>query len=373
MIYKQKKSNNYSYKFKWNGRLVRKSTKQKNKRTAEQLEAAHRTALAKDEVGIEEYKAAPTLREFACRFERFIETECASKPQTIKFYKAKLRALLRGKLASKRLDAIQEEEIQDYVEARRGAITRRGSVLSPASVNRELATLRRILRLASRWRLIRRLPTIALLRGERQCESVFSHRQESLFLEAASEPLRSIAIVAVDTGLRMRELLTLDWADVRLEPPSGARFGHLTVRSRNSKNSKSRSVPITGRVARVLSEFEHGQRGLVFFRHDGSELCQTYLNQQASKIRKALDLPHDLTPHAFRHTFGTRLGEAGADAFTIMRLMGHSSVTVSQRYVHPTPESVERAFARFEALGIHSMNSGGILLGIPSGDVLGRA
>lgn len=46
----------------------------------------------------------------------------------------------------------------------------------------------------------------------------------------------------------------------------------------------------------------------------------------------------------------TRLGEAGADAFTIMRIAGHSSVTVSQRYVHPTPEGLERAFERLEKL-----------------------
>ena len=46
----------------------------------------------------------------------------------------------------------------------------------------------------------------------------------------------------------------------------------------------------------------------------------------------------------------TRLGEAGSEAFTIMRIAGRSSVTVSQRYVHPTPEAVERAFQRLETL-----------------------
>ena len=46
----------------------------------------------------------------------------------------------------------------------------------------------------------------------------------------------------------------------------------------------------------------------------------------------------------------TRLGESGADAFTIMRIAGHSSVTVSQRYVHPSPESMERAFERLDML-----------------------
>ena len=45
----------------------------------------------------------------------------------------------------------------------------------------------------------------------------------------------------------------------------------------------------------------------------------------------------------------TRLGEAGADAFAIMRIAGHSSVTVSQRYIHPSPETLERVFDRLES------------------------
>jgi site-specific recombinase XerD len=67
-------------------------------------------------------------------------------------------------------------------------------------------------------------------------------------------------------------------------------------------------------------------------------------------VRTALKLPEDFVIHSLRHTMLTRLGEAGADAFTIMRIAGHSSMTVSQRYVHPTPESLERAFERLENL-----------------------
>ena len=49
-----------------------------------------------------------------------------------------------------------------------------------------------------------------------------------------------------------------------------------------------------------------------------------------------------------RHTYLTRLGEAGADAFTIRKMAGHSSILTSQRYVHPTPERVEQAVSRLE-------------------------
>jgi Phage integrase family len=54
--------------------------------------------------------------------------------------------------------------------------------------------------------------------------------------------------------------------------------------------------------------------------------------------------PADFVLHSLRHTMLTRLGESGTDAFTIMRVADHSSIVVSQRYIHPTPESVERAF-----------------------------
>src|SRR5215467_1290606 len=71
---------------------------------------------------------------------------------------------------------------------------------------------------------------------------------------------------------------------------------------------------------------------------------------QHDDVRTALKLPADFVLHSLRHTMLTRLGESGADAFTIMRIAGHSSVTVSQRYVHPTPEGMERAFERLEDL-----------------------
>lgn len=77
----------------------------------------------------------------------------------------------------------------------------------------------------------------------------------------------------------------------------------------------------------------------------------TSLDHQHKIVRKALKLTkEDFVIHSLRHTMLTRTGEAGADAFTIMRIAGHASVTTSQRYVHPTPEGLERAFERLEDL-----------------------
>jgi len=107
------------YRFQWQGRLIRNSSKVTNKRDAEQIEAAERTRLAKGEVGIKEKAKCPTLAEFAPRFTTAIETICAEKPATVGFYKEKLRRLLADKkLPGLRLDRIDEPVIDDYKQRR---------------------------------------------------------------------------------------------------------------------------------------------------------------------------------------------------------------------------------------------------------------
>jgi integrase len=72
----------------------------------------------------------------------------------------------------------------------------------------------------------------------------------------------------------------------------------------------------------------------------------TSTDHQHAKVRDALNLNKDFVVHGLRHTMLTRLGESGADAFTIMRIAGHSSITISARYVRPSFESMELAIER---------------------------
>lgn len=61
----------------------------------------------------------------------------------------------------------------------------------------------------------------------------------------------------------------------------------------------------------------------------------------------------------------TRLGEAGVDAFTIMRIAGHSTITISQRYVHPSAEAIESAFEKLEAANKPTGGRRGHMAGTP--------
>ncbi len=121
------------------------------------------------------------------------------------------------------------------------------------------------------------------------------------------------------------------------------------------------------RVA-VLKSRGDKKTGLVFRRDDGKPLKLTLLEQQHRRLRELLKLPDDFVLHSFRHTYGTCLGEAGVDAFTIMRLMGHSTVVVSQRYVHPTPQTLESAVERMERL-YTGQKAVGVPTKVPTGTI----
>jgi len=199
-----KRGSNWHYEFEFKGQRIRESTRQGNKRVAEQTEAARRIQLAKGEVGIEERKSVPTLREFASRFEKLVSVQCAEKPKTVAFYLAKLKTLLHdSELGSVRLDAIGEAAVERYIQTRSRTVSRRKRVLSPGSINRELATLRKLLRVAHEWKEIQRIPRIRLLRGERNRDFVLSRQQETIYLAACPDPLADIAMILLDTGLRL--------------------------------------------------------------------------------------------------------------------------------------------------------------------------
>src|ERR1039457_7288859 len=194
-VYKQPKSKYWWYKFTWNGQPIRESSKQTNKRVAEQIEAAHRTSLAKGEVGIREKKAVPTLATFInADFLPFVRTTFAAKLETKAYYENGAKNLLAfDKLASEPLDAITSEKIAGFVAKRQA------DGLQVASVNRELQALRRMFALAVEWgRVEKALPKVRMISGEAHRERVLTSAEEAVFLANASPLVHDVATILVD-------------------------------------------------------------------------------------------------------------------------------------------------------------------------------
>jgi integrase len=165
-------------------------------------------------------------------------------------------------------------------------------------------------------------------------------------LTAALEPLGAVAEVLVDTGLRPEECFCLRWESLTW---TNGRHGTLLVT--HGKTAAARRVlPMTPRVRKILeSRWECTGKPLEGWvwpaptrsRHlEGSSLKKQHAKAlKASKVR-----PFVL--YSLRHTFLTRLGESGCDAWTLARIAGHSSVAMSTRYVHPSEDAVLAAVER---------------------------
>jgi integrase len=338
----------YWYRFMWEGKLIRESTKQGNDRVARQMESAHRTSLAKGEVGIRERKPSPTLTEFMSHtFQPWVEATFREKPRTAVWYRGGIRRISEfGLLAKARLNEITAETVHAYI------VKRQTNGLNITSINREMQILRRILRLAVEWGAVESTTKVRLLPGEKRRERVLSIDEESRYLAAAHEPLAAIASVLADSGLRPDEAYRMRWESVTW---INGRHGTFLV-TQGKTAAARRVLPMTPRVRAILeSRWEAAGKPLDGWiwsapTRSGHVESSSLRKQHQNALRTCKVRPFVL--YSLRHSFLTRLAESGCDVWTLSRIAGHASLTMSQRYIHPSQDAVLDAMAR---LGGHKI------------------
>ena len=354
------------YKFTWRGELVRESTKQTNKRIAEQMQAARKAALAKGEVGIRDRKPVPTLRDFAKnQFLPYLEATFAAKPKTVSYYYQGVKALLgNARLAEARLDAITGAEISAFAGIQKQA----GFEIS--TINRQLQALRRMFHLAMEWETTEKaLPKVRMLPGETRRERVLTDEEEELYLAAAQdvgdglvsayerslegiratqrgerplEPrdpyiLRDIVITLLDCGLRPEECFRLRRDNIR--------DGIIEVHFGKTVNARRR-IPMSGRVVAIMTaRLDRFDSDWVFPAptKSGHAEPSTIKDHHAKTIARAQVPPFVL--YTLRHTCLTRWASC-MDPYTLAFLAGHRDFSTTRRYVHPQAETIRAAMER---------------------------
>jgi integrase/recombinase XerC len=153
--------------------------------------------------------------------------------------------------------------------------------------------------------------------------------------------LRDCALLEVlySCGLRVSELVGLNWEDI--DPT-------LEVVRVRGKGNKERIVPIGKKALEALQRYrehrqelvrrKHGgtvsEKGVVFLNGRGGRLTTRSVARLVGKYVKQSGTPVKASPHSLRHSFATHLLEAGADLRAIQELLGHASLSTTQRYTH---------------------------------------
>lgn len=231
---------------------------------------------------------------------------------------------------------ISQITIERFKRQRCSTMSQRGALLKPASVNRELACLSKLLALARDNGFLAKVPKIKMLREDNQRTRYLSPDEETQLmksLETSRKYLIPLVTFALNTGMRLSEITSLTWNRVD--------FVRGSIFVTNTKSGKARAVPMNEHSRRVLTSL-----------HSKSERVFTSLPKRISlSFTKACEQAGivDFSFHCLRHTFATRLADSGVDITTIAALLGHSNIQMSSRYTHPTDDRNHRAVGLLSA------------------------
>jgi excisionase family DNA binding protein len=247
--------------------------------------------------------------------DRFIDEYAKSEKTSWKTDVYRLRRV-REFFGELKMSAVTEAKVREFREAR----LRAGR--SRLTANREIALLKKMFS----WGISRGLLATNPAKEVKMFSEFDTARDRvlrpdeevRLFAELPART-RPVVLTVLHTGLRYREALGLTWDNVDL--------ARRRIKVEKTKSKRARFIPINSALLNLLEKLRACSKGPRVFPFKS---VRTGFENACTRAGLA-----DFTFHDLRRTFGTRLLERGADIVTIQKLYGHSSVLVTQRYLHP--------------------------------------
>jgi integrase/recombinase XerC len=297
------------------------------------------------------------LRSALAAFLAHLEHERRASPRTVEAYGAGARAYIAflerhrgGALGLAEMADLSAADIRAFLAARRQG----DHPLCARSLSQLLSAIRAFHRFLDRRAGVA-CPALALVRGPKvrpgAPRPVTQTQAFDLIEEAgddetraAWERARDAAILALlyGCGLRISEALSLKRSDAPLAQ---------TLRIRG-KGAKTRASPVLAAVREAVEAylealpFELAPDEPLFRAARGGPLPPRRVQELMQRLRGRLGLPERATPHALRHAFATHLLGAGADLRSIQELLGHASLSTTQRYTAVDAAGLLSAYAK---------------------------
>ncbi len=282
--------------------------------------------------------------------------------------------MLKPFFGSKLLKEIHPLMAEQYKKARKEA----GK--SPGTINRDITTLKNMLKKATEWGYLRSNPLAGVKTFKEDNDRMWAlsaTEEAKLIMACAKSPqrgkkryLQDLVLFALNSGMRLAEIFSLEKSNVHLDE----RFIQIT----DTKNHDPRKVPINDTLKRILEKRMKEESQYVFCTSKGKQL--TVLTNAFWFAAKQAGLTRHETIrgklktvrfrfHDLRHTFGSRLGMAGVDLKTIMEIMGHKTAKVALRYQHPAPDHKLNAVRILDQISSEIENGSQLPPKVPPGEI----
>lgn len=280
--------------------------------------------------------AVTTFQEFSSGwFETYVKANNKPLEQRSKEYT--LRLHLVPWFGTIPLDRIATLDIERYKAAKKA------TGLSAKTINNHLAILQKCLRSAQDWGVLDKLPKAQKLKTSVPRFDFFSPDESEKLARAGNDSrARAMVLLALRTGMRIGEILALEWRHVDLDRRL------ITVEQSifrgvlgTPKSGRLRYIPITEELAEALLP-ERRSGGFVFGLRGG----QARTHDMAYKaLHRACDQAglRRVGWHTLRHTFASQLAAASVPIPAVQQLLGHSTIAMTMRYAHVAPSSLHAA------------------------------
>lgn len=320
------------------GRYRCESSGSTNRRVAQKLEDMRRGAVVEGRLRLPKSNP-PTLEAYA---NGFLET--IKDPKTNARYTSSVRNLVAF-FGKARLSQVTSERIQGFQQARLK------SNVGPATINRDLAVLRRMLKLAELQRLIGHNPMseIEFLeeRKHRRQPHILTFEEQARLTTVAPAHIKVLTVLITETGLRVgKEALPLRWQEVD--------FLNDQIHVLQSKTVAGvRVVPLSGFCKSALHEWRRitgsGFSDYVFPNFDDPARHLGSVKKAWKTTLKAADIQY-FPIYNLRATFATRLSASGAPDTFVAQMLGHSGTSILQTYAKAIDEYRRDAIRKLDAL-----------------------
>ncbi len=299
-------------------------------------------ALKKRQIEVAENKFLDVKKEHKIKFKDFAQTYAETYGKKKRSWASTDKHYLKRLLTffgDKYLHEITPFLVQKYQTQRRQETTKRSALVSVAYVNRELACLKCMFRLAIEWGHATENPVKKIKFEKENNSRVRFLEKEDLkrLIECCNPGLKPIVLLAVNTGMRKAEIQNLKWRDLDIQR------GYLTLTT--TKNGETRRVPLNQTAQEVLLGVrKHPESSYIFCNIDGIPYNFRSAFEKAVKRAKIENFHfHDL-----RHTAASYLAMSGVDLNTIREILGHKSLTMVLRYAHLSPTHQANAVSRLD-------------------------
>ena len=314
------------YVFWYRGKRYRGSTRSTNRETAINVASKLRTRLVEEDAGLK-HPSDTTFEDLIKLMEDDLKANKRKSAKDLDSRVKHLRTSFGGKKLARK---ITPSEIKRHVASRLAARA------ANATVNRELAALKRAFRLGMEAELVDSMPRITLLREAKPRKGFFDQDRFAAVLAGLPEHLKPVAEFSYYTGWRRSEVTGLRWDHVDL------RERGIRLWPGETKNEEGRFLPLDGETWRIVREQRKVVGSPYVFNRRGGKIKTFY-----KSWRKACNLAGcpGMLFHDFRRTAARNLKRKGLSESDAMAITGHKTASVFKRYAITTENDLRKAVA----------------------------